>query len=87
MVFASGVSTDCLVTGCGELAVADGLCRSHYNRKAYSGRPVTPIRARVCSDVRYGVPIDPMLEDFLFPYLSQAVSTVSGEAPVYDVGQ
>ena len=48
MVFASGVSTDCLVTGCGELAVADGLCRSHYNRKAYSGRPVTPIRARVC---------------------------------------
>lgn len=48
MVFASGVSTDCLVTGCGELAAADGLCRSHYNRKAYSGRPVTPIRARVC---------------------------------------
>ena len=39
------------------------------------------------SDVRYGVPVDPMLEDFLFPYLSQAVSTVSGEAPVYNIGQ
>ncbi|NMM98144.1 hypothetical protein [Bifidobacterium olomucense] len=48
MVFASGVSKDCIVAGCTELAVAGGLCRSHYDRRAYSGRPVAPIRSRVC---------------------------------------
>lgn len=48
MVFESGVSDECAVAGCGEPTVGRGLCRSHYDRSAYSGRPVNPVRSRVC---------------------------------------
>lgn len=50
MVFASGfpVGPFCSVPGCGERAVAKGLCRSHYNRRYYSGHPLKPNLSRLC---------------------------------------
>ena len=48
MVFASRVPKECLIEGCSSPAVCRGLCRSHYNRQYYSGRPVKPVKVRPC---------------------------------------
>ena len=48
MVFGGGVSDGCAVAGCDEPVVGRGLCRSHYDRARESGRPVKPVRSRVC---------------------------------------
>lgn len=58
MVFTSGVSTDCIIAGCDEPALCEGLCRSHYDRRRYSGRPVTPPRNRICPMCGFSFPLE-----------------------------
>lgn len=42
------VSGDCMISGCGEEPVADGLCRMHYDRLRRTGTPVKQRRSRAC---------------------------------------
>lgn len=50
MVLPSGVpvTSDCLIAGCREEPVAEGLCRMHYDRMRRTGNPVKQRRSRAC---------------------------------------
>lgn len=50
MVLPSGVpvTSGCLIAGCHEEPVAEGLCRMHYDRMRRTGNPVKQRRSRAC---------------------------------------